>query len=260
MTTSTVLAYPDLDQLEGGSSVKGEATHIGQERRNAGKAVRWQIFVNCTVKNGGESTERDHAIALHEIPLMRKRYGMSGIIEPRPHWVSGVARAQSLSEIGCRDEEERLKKCYGEVFAATYGGANGIPPCLWAKVSDLTKAWNAMQTTCKAAERRITADDINRVIASIAPREELLEPLEDIADPSIKNEKDASGPSIDGALLQHLIALDIPDDKATAFATEVALADGPELTDEAWARVPGVGLHKLKRGKLLEAYEAFVSG
>lgn len=258
--TTAVLTYPELEHLEGGSAIKGSTQHIGQQNRNTGKPVRFQIYVNCTVQNGGESTARDHAVALHEIPLLRKRYGLSGSVQPRPHWVSGVARAQGLSESAFREEEQRLKQAYGDTFTEIYGGANGIPPCMGAKVAELTKAWNEMQERCKALDRRITAEDINQVIATIEPKEEFVEPLEELSVGDAETATKKSGPTIDGALLQLLADNDVPEDKATAFAQEIAAAGGPALTDEAWARIPGVGNHKQRRDKLLRVYETHVGG
>lgn len=258
MTTS-VLSYPELDQLEGGSRVKGDAAHIGAENSREGRIVRFQIFVNCTVQNGGESTPRDHAVALHEIPLLRRRYGNAGFVTPRPHWVSGVARVQGLSEAACREEERRLRQAYGEVFHDVYGGANGVPPCLWAKAIDLIRAWNEMQERCRAADRRITAEDINAVIATIEPKEELSEAIEPIDFGGAEVTSTGGNPTVDGALLQRLAEAEVPDDKAEAFAREVALAGGPGLSEEAWLRIPGVGNHKARRDKLLRIYEEHVS-
>lgn len=264
MTTATandlspVKSYEHLEPLEGGSRVKGETIHVGQESRNAGRVVRWQIFVNVQTHNGGESTPRNHAVALHEIPLMRKRYGNSGSVEPRPSWVSGIARAQGLTEAACRLEEERLKRAYGDVFAHVYGGANGVPQTLWSKVIDLTRAWNDMQERCRSADRRITAEDINTVIASITPKEELAESLEAIDLPAASPAKD-SGVALDGKLLQFLTDNDVPDDKAQAFAAAIAAAAGPNLTEEAWSAIPGVGAHVQKRTKLLNLYASFIA-
>jgi hypothetical protein len=256
--TEAVLAHPDIEQLEGGSSVKGETVHVGQFGRSDGRVVRYQIFANVIVQNGGgESTSRGHAVALHEIPLLRRRYGNSGTVELLATWVSGVARVQGLTEAGCRDEESRLKKAYAAEFAHVYGGSNGVPQTLWSKSNDLVKAWNEMQERCKRADRRMTVEDIERVVSVISPSEELLEVLEPVAQESLKTSE--PGQSIDGNLLQHLIGQEVPDEKAQAFAAEVAKAGGPELPDDAWSRIPGVGNHQLRRQKLLNAYASYVA-
>ncbi len=255
--TEAVLALPDIEQLEGGSSVRGDARHIGQFGRNDGRVVRYQIFCNIMTQNGGgESTPREHAVALHEIPLLRKRYGNSGTVELRPTWVSGVARVQGLTEAGCRDEEGRLKKAYGADFVHVYGGANGVAQTLWSKSNDLVKAWNEMQIRVRDADRRMTVEDIERVVRVISPAEEILEVLEPVSqEPTAPA---APGATVDGNLLQHLINADVPDEKAQAFAAEVALAGGPSLSDEAWSRIPGVGNHSQRRQKLLNTYAAYV--
>jgi hypothetical protein len=260
MTEPAVLSLPEIEQYEGGSSVKGDARHIGSFGRNDGRPVRYQIFCNVMVQNGGgESTAREHAVALHELPLLRKRYGMSGTVEIRPTWVTGIARVQGLSEAACRDEEARLLKAYGADFTHVYGGANGVPQTLWTKANDLVKAWNAMQAKCRDADRRMTKEDIERVVEVISPREELIETLEPLE--SLNAPTGTTTPStIDGNLLQHLVAQEVPDEKAQAFAAEVAIAGGPSLSEEAWNRIPGVGTHSQRRNKLLRAYESYVGG
>jgi hypothetical protein len=260
MNETAVLSLPEIEQYEGGSSVKGDTKHIGSFGRNEGRHVRYQIFCNVIVQNGGgESTPRQHAVALHEIPLLRKRYGMSGTVDLLPTWVTGTARVQGLSEAACRDEEKRLLTAYGADFTHVYGGQNGVPQTLWTKANDLVKAWNAMQAKCRDADRRMTREDIERVVEVISPREELLEtlePLESLNAPAAP----ATPSTIDGNLLQHLINAEVPDEKAQAFAAEVALAGGPVLSEEAWNRIPGVGTHSQRRNKLLRAYESYVGG
>ena len=255
---NAVLTHPEIEALELGSTIKGKATHVGQTDRGAGRVVRHQIFVNVYCGYSLDVGRKDPTVAhpIHEIPLLRRKYGNQGEIIPRASWVSGTPRVHELTEIDCRNERERLEKNYGEIFTEVYGGSHGTKCTLFDAMADTVKAWNAMQERVSDADRRINDEDIAEVVKAIEPEAASIETIE----PIMVADTTGQGGSADGDLVAFLGRNDVPDDKAHAFAREVKAADGATLGDEAWARVPGVGKHEQRREKLTKLHDQFRNG
>jgi hypothetical protein len=255
---SAVLTHPEIEALELGSTIKGKASHIGQADRGAGRVVRHQIFVNVYCGYSLDVGRKDPTVAhaIHEIPLLRRKYGNQGEIIPRASWVSGTPRVHEMTEIDCRNERERLEKSYGEIFADVYGGSHGAKCTLFDAMADAVKAWNAMQGRVSDADRRINDDDIAEVVRAIEPEAASIETIE----PIMPSDSTGQAGEADGDLVSFLTRNEVPDDKAQAFAREVKASEGQPLSDEAWSRIPGVGKHEQRRDKLIKLHEQFRNG
>lgn len=81
----------------------------GIVERESGRAVAFAVNVNFELKDG--TRERSHGVAIHEVPLLRRRYP-DGTVKVMTEWPRGISRLRDLTMTELRSEHARLCLSY----------------------------------------------------------------------------------------------------------------------------------------------------
>ena len=245
----------------------------GIKGRETGAVVRHQVFVHVDWKNGPK--ESTVAIALHEIPILRRRARLTGeTVTINPSWTRGIQRVQGVNRAKLEDIRSTLERDHVHqhgnaninLFHEVYGGVNGGKCTLFECMSKLYSAWREMIRKLEERGQRLSAESIEAVLSVIAPKDESdqIEPDPIFEDP-MPAPSFADKPAADAMLIEFLVSRQTSDEVAHAFAAAVASHPiGESWTEEEWATVPGLGKGtrgvSVKRQYLLNALAAYNGG
>lgn len=228
----------------------------------------YAVAVHTNVQVSGP-TESMEGVAIHEIPLARRKLQMEGgeALTIVPAWEPTVPRFRAMSRDDLYNEAERLRERYtvqvsdtrvvdlvADVFGVENGGVNGLQAAMNRVHSKFAADYanSPIAVTEQNLEDLVllVLNEVGRVDDLIPMNAETLEKEEDAAEAA----NEAGG--IDGGLVTHLTNAGLDPSIATSLARFVLESDTDEYDDDDIATAANIPASNAKRGELI----AFIRG